>query len=152
MCKHSVPYAALSWCSECIDRCWLWASSLTLLWCPISSVTLQLPEAWCRDTSHPVMVLGAEAASSTGSDRASAEYNVGTLKETRVAQSWAFMVWEHREWTIRPVLPKPVQSGNCLLPWGSWWVTPHLRPTRISLLPVVLSLVLETHCRFPQDA
>lgn len=32
-CKPSVPYAALSWWSGCIDHCWLCASSLTLLCC-----------------------------------------------------------------------------------------------------------------------
>lgn len=91
---------------------------------------------------------GAEAASSTESDRASAEHNVGMLKETRVAQSWGFVVWEHREWTVRPLNLSSLVIAYCLGVHGEWL----LWPAHVSLLQVVLSLVMETHCRFPQDA
>lgn len=43
------------------------------------------------------------------------DHNIRRLLEPRVAQSWAFLVWEHSECTIRPVLPKPVKSGNCFV-------------------------------------
>lgn len=43
------------------------------------------------------------------------DHNIRRLWEPRVAQSWAFLVWEHSECTIRPVLPKPVKSGNCFV-------------------------------------
>lgn len=69
------------------------------------------------------------------------DYNVRRLWEPRMAQSWAFLVREHSEWTIRPVLPKPAKSGNCLLTWGSWWIsmTLHLWPPQVTL-----NLVMET--------
>lgn len=52
---------------------------------------------------------GAVAAFSIVSDRVSAEHKVRRLKEPRVAQSWAFLVWEQR------VGPKSGQLGQSCL-------------------------------------
>lgn len=127
-CKPpSVPL----WCSSSvfclltggIDHCWLWAGPLTLLCCVSSH------KSPCSCLRHDAEIpsyhgSGAVAASSTVSDRVTAEHNVGRLKEPRVAQSWTFLVWEGREWTIRPVLPKPVKfRDRYLLTWGSWWIS-----------------------------
>lgn len=157
-CKlPSVPlccsFLVFSLLTGCIDHCWVSAGSLTLLSCVPSH------KSPCSGLGHdaeipPEIMVLVQWLLSVLSDRASAEHNVRRLKEPRTAQSWAFLVWEHKEWTVRPVLPKPIKSGNCLLTWGSWWVsmTLHLWPIYVTLLQIIFSLVMETHCRFPQDA